>query len=63
MAKFIKLSYAAYEGRWLALRVDDGDAVAELFRVKKEKINAKELDRIRKGLDAMMTGGKALAKK
>jgi len=63
MAKFIKLSYAAYEGRWLALRVDDGDAVAELFRVKKEKINAKELDRIRKALDAMMTGGKALAKK
>ena len=62
-AKFTKLSYAAYEGKWLALRIDDGEAVSELFRVKKEKLNAKELDRIRKALSAMMKAEKVLAKK
>ena len=63
MAKFVKLSYAAYEGRWLALRVDDGEAAAELFRIKKEKLNAAELDRIRKALNAMMKTEKVLIEK
>ena len=63
MPKFIKLAYEAYEGRWLELRVDDGGAVRELFRIKKEKLNVAELDRIRSALDAMLKGGKALVKR
>lgn len=63
LGKFVKLAYAAYEGRWLELRVDDGDAVRELFRIKKEKVNTAELDRIRSALDAMVKSGKTLVKK
>jgi hypothetical protein len=63
MAKFVTLAYDAYEAKWLALRVEDADAVRELFRIKKETVNAAAFERIRKALDAMLKTGKAAAKK
>ena len=57
-SKFLKLTFDTYEAKWLELCVDNTEAVTEFFRIKKEKVSAVAMERIRKMLDELLNSKK-----